>query len=442
MVQCSIDGDTTGFGDRELIEQITVLEQLKSVCSAVQAKRTAQFAASREAHLATVTSESKMDSARRDIGAQVGLARRVSPRMGSRLVGLAKVLTSEMPCTLQALREGRIDEFQATLIVGETSSLSREHRRAVDLELAGRLGGLTTWQAKNAAAGIGYRLDPAQAVKRTRKAEADRCVTLRPAPDAMTYVTALLPVALGVAVHAALVHHAAAAKATGDVRSRGALMADEFVHRLTTRATAAQTVDGDTALATVPAGVGIDIQLVMTDRTLLDGDHEPALLTGYGPIPATLARHLIRGAGAKTRVWVRRMYTDPRSGDLTGGDVRRRRFPHSTRQFLIARDQVCRTPWCGAPIRHADHVEPHAKGGRTALDNGAGLCEQCNQVKESPGWASRIDEDGGITVTTPTGHSYRSVPPPPPKSEPWPDIDPGLTEIGRRRLALLKGRAA
>ena len=44
----------------------------------------------------------------------------------------------------------------------------------------------------------------------------------------------------------------------------------------------------------IPPGVGLDIQLVMSDRTLFDGDNEPAILTGYGPIPAVLARRLVR----------------------------------------------------------------------------------------------------------------------------------------------------
>ena len=44
----------------------------------------------------------------------------------------------------------------------------------------------------------------------------------------------------------------------------------------------------------VPVAVGgaIDLQLVMTDRALLDGDDAPHL-TGYGPVPAALAWHSI-----------------------------------------------------------------------------------------------------------------------------------------------------
>ena len=66
-------------------------------------------------------------------------------------------------------------------------------------------------------------------------------------------------------------------------------------------------------------------------------------------------------------------------------DSRRRLFPAGAQRFLIARDQLCRTPWCDAPIRHIDHIEPHARGGATTIDNGQGLCAACNLSKQAPG---------------------------------------------------------
>ena len=58
-------------------------------------------------------------------------------------------------------------------------------------------------------------------------------------------------------------------------------MADTAVERLTGQATA--------------DGVPVEVHLVMTDRTLLGGDPEPAELDGYGPLPAPLARAWLRG---------------------------------------------------------------------------------------------------------------------------------------------------
>ncbi|MFP3702248.1 hypothetical protein SB758_42910, partial [Burkholderia sp. SIMBA_013] len=44
-----------------------------------------------------------------------------------------------------------------------------------------------------------------------------------------------------------------------------------------------------------PGGIsGVDVQLVMTDRTLFRGDSEPARLKGYGTVPAGWARKLLQ----------------------------------------------------------------------------------------------------------------------------------------------------
>lgn len=162
---------------------------------------------------------------------------------------------------------------------------------------------------------------------------------------------------------------------------------------------------------------GIELQLVMTDRTLADADSEPAQLIGYGPIPAPVARDLVI-ADEQTRVWVRRLFTDPATGELVSTDAGRRDFPSVARLFLTDRDQICRTPFCGAPIRHADHALAVVRGGETTIANGDGRCVRCNLTKDLAGWATRV-EDGTITTTTPTGHRYSSRAPRAPRSGSW-----------------------
>ena len=188
-------------------------------------------------------------------------------------------------------------------------------------------------------------------------------------------------------------------------------MADTLVERLTGQATA--------------DAVPVEVELVMTDRTLLAGADVPAHLVGLGPIPAPLARELVRGTEAD--VWLRRVFTRPGDGALVAMESRRRLFPDRLRRFLVLRDQTCRTLWCGAPIRHADHVVPVAAGGATSAGNGQGLCEACNHAKQAPGWAARPGHGGAgqsVQITTPTGHTYTSRPPPSPGRRPRaPDID-------------------
>ena len=71
-------------------------------------------------------------------------------------------------------------------------------------------------------------------MSRRRRAEADRHVRLRPAPDTMTWLTALLPVKDGVAAYAALTRVADSARAGGDPRGKGQLMADTLVSGILT----------------------------------------------------------------------------------------------------------------------------------------------------------------------------------------------------------------
>lgn len=89
-----------------------------------------------------------------------------------------------------------------------------------------------------------------------------------------------------------------------------------------------------------------------------------------------------RQAGRAARVYLRRLYTNPQTGQLTARDSRRRLFPPHLRAVIISRDQYCRTPWCGAPVRHVDHRIRWADGGHTTLDNGQGLCAHCNLARE------------------------------------------------------------
>lgn len=320
-----------------------------------------------------------------------------------------------MPHTFAAYRAGLMNEWRATLVVKETICLSVEDRAGVDEELAadtGALEGLGDKAITAAVRAAAYRRDPAAVAKRAARAVTERSVSLRPAPDTMAYLTALLPVAQGVAAYAALCRDADTARSSGDERSRGQAMADTLVERVTG----------------TPGGIsGVEFQLVMTDRTLLQADSEPARLPGYGIIPAAWARHLALTGGTSSTerptgpaalewhsLWIRRLYTAPRTGELLAMDSKARLFPPNLKRFLQIRDNTCRTPYCDAPIRHHDHILEWADGGLTNSSNGQGLCEACNHTKERAGWAANRVPGPRHTVstTTPTGHTYHSTAPP------------------------------
>jgi hypothetical protein len=427
-----------------MIDQLRLLEDLKSLAAAKQAEITVAFDLAQRRRQAAAGVPA--DQVGAGVAAQVALARRESPARGGKLLGLARTLTG-MPHTLAAFRAGQLNEWRTTLIVRETICLSPEDRAAVDEELAADTGtfeGSGDWAITSAVKAAAYRRDPASVARRAAKAVNERTVSLRPAPDTMTYLTALLPVADGVAAYAALSKEADTRRATGDARSRGQVMVDTLVERLTG----------------TPGGItGIELQLIMTDRTLLQGDGEPARLPGYGIIPAETARALITGTarGGNTGqpprpaptgnpspdpaysphpasgsapaldLWVRRLYTAPGTGDLIAMDSKSRLFPPRLSRFLQVRDDTCRTPYCDAPIRHHDHITAWHHGGKTTTENGQGLCEACNHTKETPGWTTKPLPTGSGTGTTgrhtvqlctPTGHTYQSTAPPLPGTLP------------------------
>ncbi|WP_229481985.1 HNH endonuclease [Mycolicibacterium mageritense] len=398
--QVSADADEVALHRR-----MEELERAKSAAAAGQARCAALMDAKRRA-----TDAAKgVPAARqgRGLGSEIGLARHDSPEQGRAHLAMAKLLVHDMPNTLAALECGALSEQRAAIIVREAAHLSAADRRRLDVELCGdhgTLAGMGDTRIRDEAKTISYRLDPQGAADRADQAPMDRTVTLRPAPNAMVHLTAYLPAAEGIQTFDALQQ---SADTCTDGRNRGQAMADTLVARVTGR---------DPMRTPAPVAVS----LILSDRTLLGADSAPAVLQGHGPMPASVAREMVRRAALddESRATLRRLYARPQTGVLVAMESRSRRFPKGLARFIATRDQTCRTPYCNAPIRHSDHVRSHHRGGPTAAGNGQGMCAHCNQVKETPGWQTfaGTDHNGQHTtiVVTPTGATYRSTAPPAP----------------------------
>lgn len=401
-------GGAPGLTQAQCVDLLRELEDLKAAAAGAQVAITAHLPAARlDAEQAAGVPAAKRG---KGLAEEVALARRLSPHRGGQHLGMARAPGADMPCTLAALRRGELSEWRATLLVRESICLSAQQRRHFDSELwknAGQLIGAGDQRLVAMAKRLAYRLDPHCVVDRAARAERERFVSLRPAPDTMAYLTALLPVDQAVAAFAALRAAVDAARAAGDDRGRGQVMADTLVSRVTGS-------DAD-----VPAQ--LQLQRVMTDHALAGGD-EPAYLPEHGTVPAWWARDLIRRAlddegGCGT--WVRRLCTDP-AGHLVAMESRSRFAPPGLTHYVATRDSGrCRTPYCDAPVRHIDHVVDHAKGGATAEQNLQGYCERCNYTKSAPGWSASPVSSGdpsgdrpragpAVLTRTPTGHTYPS----------------------------------
>ena len=245
-----------------------------------------------------------------------------------------------------------------------------------------------------------------------------RLGTLADGPDDST---GFLPVEQGVACLAALRTHTDALLATGDDRGRAQIMADTLVERLTGQARATDV--------NVEIGVVLPLNALLTPDGSSPSDSSPsdssdgdgsggaaataacAEGVGHGPIPAGIARDLLRDTMG--RRWWRRLFTMPDGGPLVGADPRRRAFDGVLARLITIRDHGrCRDPWCDAPIRHLDHIVSYRASGPTSLANGRGVCARGNHVREMPGRQVELIDDGHgrhphtVRTTTPTGHTY------------------------------------
>ena len=390
-----------------LVSRMAELERTKSAAAAEQAR----LAAALEARRVAAAKAGGPRVSRAALGSEVGLARRESPHRGERLMAMARILTADMPCTLAALESGVLSEHRAELITTEAACLSALDRGLLDIELCGDptpLEGMGNAELSAEAARRVYELDQQTVLDKMARARDSRHVRFRVARDGMMSMTVLLPAVQGQLVRQALSREAATAVSAGSERSRQQVMADVVVERVTGR-------------NPVETPVPVAVNLVLSDATLLTGGEEPAQLDGYGPVPAALARDLVLAAAAdeKAGAALRRLYAQPGTNKLVAMESTARAFPKALATFIGLRDQICRTPYCNAPIRHTDHITPHRNTGPTSAHNGDGLCEHCNYVKEEPGWqaAASYDRYGRHTIalSTPSGAVYTSTAPPTPE---------------------------
>jgi Domain of unknown function (DUF222) len=189
-------------------------------------------------------------------------------------------------------------------------------------------------------------------VERGRTERKHRRVSLRPAPDTMSFLSGYLPVEQGVACIKALQDHTNSVKASGDQRSRNQILADTFVERLTGQA---ETTD-----------VNAELQIVMDLDALLDANnHKPAELAGYGPLPAGLARDIF--ATSKGRLWWRRLDASPVGGPLAGRSTPHHQDQHANRAQLsepstlaALRGEIALIPSHRMVLWHLHEHDPHS----------------------------------------------------------------------------------
>lgn len=370
--------------------RIDAIRELDRGIRALQAEQVAQVAALLDERTKLMVGTG--DPCLSVIG-EISMARNVGPTAAGSQVQLAMGM-ARMPQVFTLFADGVISEATARAVATETRSLHVDDAPVADAEIAAKIPGMTTLRARHAAARIVIGIDAEAAHERARRNRADARVTLLPEVDGVATLQVRGPAEQIVAAHQALDTWASGLRSTGDPRTRGQIMCQTLVERVTGLAFADD--------------VSVEVNLVLDADTLVAGASTAVELEGYGPICPDVADEIIARAPNRS---VRRLLTDPVDGTLVVREPRRRRFDAPTAAHIRRRDRYCRQPGCDLTIRHGDHVRAYEHGGPTTAANGQGLCARSHTIKHQPGWDVAVD--GRTTVwRTPTGHEYRSDPPP------------------------------
>jgi len=155
------------------------------------------------------------------------------------------------------------------------------------------------------------------------------------------------------------------------------------------------------------------IDLVVDLPTFLGLADNAVELCGADPLGADAFRELL--ADPRVGATLRRLVADPITGHLLDRGRRSYDIPVALREFVVARDGVCRFPGCRrqATSCQIDHAMAWDDGGSTDVANLGALCVRHHQLKTHAGW-DIVDSraDGSCTWRSPHGRRYEHRPRP------------------------------
>ena len=352
-------------------------------------------------------SDSHNDESERE---EVAAALRLSCNTAQSRIDIARLLTLHLPETCAALATGEISAATATVIARESAPLIYKGVEAEKIHKLERAAIAhaefhTPAQVANKVRSSIASLAPEEQEESFASARDLRKVECFPEKDGMATIVALLPASDAQTVMLAIDKFARANRDTAIDESLSLNMRDFRIDNLRADALVALASDYlcGTKVLGREHGRPTTLNLTMDLPTLLGFDQKPAILAGYGAIPASLGREL--AADAK---W-RRFVTDPVSGNLLDFGRETYEPPQALVDFVLARDRTCRFPGCRQPSRTADidHAVAWDDGGKTSAANLGLLCRRHHQLKTHGGWQLQSFEDGSCEWTSPLNKKYR-----------------------------------
>ena len=358
---------------------------------------------------------------------EIATALRMSGSTAQSRIDVARTLMQHLPGATAALAIGDISLAHANVIARESAQLIRqgvlpEVLKLIEDEAVAHAEFHTPAQVANKVRSCIAMFAPEQFEAAAVEEKSARKVSYFPSPNGMATIVAFLPapdaqtIMLAIDRLASKTNGIAKEKLRNYRKSNGQSEVDnaerfnltDFSEDLMDPMDA-HRADAITAIATMfletnedqimNHGRPVTVNLTIDLPTLLGLAENPGQLSGYGPIPASVAREL--AADGKWRKFI----TDPTTGNLL--DFGRESYvpPQILRDFLLARDRTCRFPGCRrSGIKgEIDHAIPWEEGGGTSPSNLGLLCKRHHQLKTHGGWKLESFADGSCEWTSPLG---------------------------------------
>jgi len=396
----------------------------------------------------------------------VATALRLSSSTAQIRIDVARVLTNHLPSTCEALANGDISPSHATLIARETSEaikrgISTEELLNIESKALAHAEFHTPAQVGRKLRSLFAQASPESFEEQVVAARDTRSVRMYPEGDGMATLIALLPIedaqTVMLSINSLIAMRdskscALKSKTGTSSTMQASSVADSVMHRPSMSATKMQSFSmADSTISSFSMSASIkensqqnsaniqsldnrniemkradalteicgdllarisdeyqphrrpvSINITMDLPTALGLADNPAELAGYGPIPASIARHL--SSDAKWRKFV----TDPGTGNLLSFGRESYVPPQPLVDFLTARDRTCRFPGCSQPARVSDidHAIPWEEGGQTSPENLGLLCRRHHRMKTHDGWKLESFADGSCKWLSPAGKEF------------------------------------
>lgn len=327
-----------------------------------------------------------------------------------RRLAVARALHVRLPRTRARLEAGTISPEHAEVVARLADGLPASVLPVFETRVLRAAVGRTPAQTAAVARRLRARLDRLGERRRRDRARRHVDVHVWAEDDGLACVLARLPIADAARLEAAIEARSGCVSWLREDASRGERRAAALV---------------EAVCGPHPAGgsaVGVEVQVTVDLATLVGLGDQPATIAAGGGTPEPMTAGALRDLLSRPDVplTMRRLVTDPLSGDLLDLGRTAYRVSPRLRHFLVARDGTCRFPGCSrrASGCDVDHGLAWAEGGRTDRDNLACLCRRHHVLKTHGGWNRlRTDEDGTVVWRGPDGGEYVGRP----------RLDPGET---------------